>query len=327
VLAVAIAGAGFILQDSPANQPQRTASAELELLTEGIDSVEELQRSGQAFSSLLDDLATLTNKLAEDYAPNPEVKEKLPDLIQRQRALAESSPLDETVELAQQRLDEADQKVAAAAVAESPAAEPTSTTEVPAAVEETEEPTTEPTVEATPTLEIPEVALVSPSDLAPGVIAVQYDPNVTELGLRWLRVTTNTLTFVMPDSWRLRDVETDENGMAIFQLGYIFVETNVGADVLLGIDSATGGVLSSLDNPILRGDGPSGTIVEPAALNDLTGNDANVPALYYMLTTIDVVAPEAPPTETPSPTETSTPTATPTSTPTATATSEPDGDE
>jgi hypothetical protein len=324
VLAVSIAGAGFFLQDSPANQLQRSASADLEFLSEQVSTAEQLQRSGETFStSLLDDLATLTSKLAEDYAsdnPDPAVKELLPDLIVRQQLLAEASPLDETVALAQQRLDEADKKVAAANAEESP--EATITTGA-AATAASPEPTVEPTSEATSTPDIPDVALVSPADLEPGQIVTQYDASATDLGLRWWLVTTNAMTFSMPETWEITNVTVDENGLAVLEVPYVFIQTDVAGLTLL-VSTETGQVSTAFNGQevILRT--ADGSVIELADLVEVAGPDANTASLYNMLNSITLVNAAPEPTATPEATETVTPTLTATLTATPAATATPD---
>jgi hypothetical protein len=313
VLAVAIAGAGFFLDNSPANRPSQTSavSAELDYISEQIGNFEQLRARGEfVSSSLLDDLAERTGKLAEQYSQdgsNSELLGKLPDLIERQQTLlAEEDSLDEAVATAQQRLDEADQKVAAVA---SPV--PTGTSGV-AAVEPTSVTTVEETTEPDPTPEIPEVAIVSPSDLSAGQIVWQYDAVETSLGLRWWRVTTSTLTFVMSESWDLRSVITDEAGLAVLPSQYIFIETDVDGIVLV-VNSETGDVFSIDPSANLRGEGPDGALIAPDALAALAGADADWASIYIMLDSVELVTAAA--TETVPASPTATGTATPTATP------------
>jgi len=117
VFAVAIAGGGFFLQNSPAGSPPKAAlSAELNELSEKVATAEQMRASGQSVSSLLDDLSTQTSKLAEQYSsdnPNAELIAKLPDLIERQQTLLSQEDPNETLASAQERLNQADQTLAA----------------------------------------------------------------------------------------------------------------------------------------------------------------------------------------------------------------------
>jgi hypothetical protein len=125
------------------------------------------------------------------------------------------------------------------------------------------------------------------------------------------------MTFLIPDSWVFGDRDTDENGLATLPTNQIFITTDV-AGLLIAVNNETAEVVSSAGSTSLRAEGPSGAIMSAEELTELTGGDENTPVLYYMLNTIDVVAPPPTPTETPSPT--ATPTATGTATGTSTAT-------
>src|SRR5690606_19364004 len=111
-----------------------------------------LRANGQPISTtLLDDLAERTSQLAAQYAAsgqNSELLDKLPDLIQRQLDLASSTPPDDSVAAAQERLQEADEQVTSAVAADP---EASSTPDNSAADEPTAVPSESPTAEPTPT--------------------------------------------------------------------------------------------------------------------------------------------------------------------------------
>jgi hypothetical protein len=311
VLAVAIAGAGFLLENSPANRPSQTSavSREIDYISEQISNFEQLRARGEVVSSsLLDDLAERTGNLAEQYSQdgsNSELLGKLPDLIERQQSLlAEEDSLDETVAAAQQRLNEADEKFNAAA---SP--EPTSTSSV-AAVGPTSVATVE-TTEPDPTPVIPAVTIVSPADLSPGQIVWQYDASVNAHGLRWWRVTTNTMTFVMPEGWSLLRVTTDENGLAVLPTDDIFIQTDI-AGIVLVLDTVTGEILSIDPTVSLRSEGPNGSTVGLATLSQLSTDEGDLANLATMLGSVTLVTADAPAPASPTATGTATPTVTPT---------------
>lgn len=292
VLAVAIAGAGFFLQDTPANQP--SLAAELNFLTEQMNTYEQLRASGQPVSaSLLDDLAIRTSRLAEQYAaasPNSDAMEKLPELIQRQQSfLAEEGSLDETLAAAQARLNEADQRLAAANAAETATAEPTNTPDTSVAIAPTTEPTVEPTPEpvATEEIEVPDVAIVTSEELSSRQVVVQFETSETALGLSWLRVTTDSLTFVMPDSWSITNLEEDENGIVVIETDALFIQTDIDGMMLIvstlngEVNTAAGG-----EAYMLRGEGENGTTVTPEELIKITGLADNWASLYNMLVSL-----------------------------------------
>jgi hypothetical protein len=305
VVAVAVAGAAFFLQNSPANEPPRSAAlVELDYISDQVATIEQLRANGETVSTtLLDDLAERTSQLAEQYGTSnsdAELIEKLPDLIQRQLELAESSPLDESVAAAQERLAEADQKVASAAVNEP---QPTGTSEAAALTSETPEPSVEPSPEpsATPEIGLPEVTLVEPGDLSDNQIAVQLDAGETALGLRWLRVTTSTVTFLMPENWEVTNLEVDEDGLAVLPVPFVIVHTDLGLDLL--ISTLNGEVNTVLDGQqfTLRSEGADGSVIEPARLAEITAENEKLASLYNMLTSLEVV--EAGPEDTETPVE------------------------
>ena len=320
VVAVGIAGAGFFLQDSPANTPERSAfSTELNDITRDLQTLEQLNASGEAVSAiLLGELAARTSRLAEQYSeasPNSDLKEKLPGLIQRQETLLAEGDT-ETLAEAQQRLDEANQRVSQAAAEDSPEPEPTETPDTSVAVAPTPEPTTEPTAEPTATeaTVVPTVEMITSDELGPRELVVQYDADETALDLRWSRITTSTLTFVMPESWELMNVEPDEDGFASLTADAIFIQTDIDDMVL--IIATENGEVNTVANGVqhtLRIEGPDGTVQSADSLAQITGLADNWASLFHMLNSIELEELEA--------------TATPENTATATATPSPTPDE
>ena len=197
--------------------------------------------------------------------------------------------MNETLADAQARLDEADLRVAA--VDPTSEASPTETAVVAAV--ETTEPTVEATAEETPeptsTPDLPEVALVSPSDVRPNGLVWQYDDSIDDLGLRWYRVTTSTMTFVMPEAWTIENLDTDANGLAFLPVPLILVRTDLG--LTLAISTETGEVnVVNTDPPVtLRTEGVDGEPVDPAALAEITGADGAWASLFNMLNSIGLV--------------------------------------
>jgi len=310
VLAVVVAGAGFFLQNSPVNEPPRSAvRIELDYISSQVSTIEQQQANGEAVSSsLLDDLAERTSQLAEQYVsdnPDAELIEKLPDLIERQQTLADAAPQDEAVAAAQESLAAADEKVASVAAG---IPEPTGTTATTAITSATPEPSAESSPEPTATPEVtvlPEVTLVEPGDLTERQIAIQLDTSETALDLRWLRVTTNTLTFVMPQAWEITNLEVDEDGLAVLPVPFIIVRTDLGIELLI---STVNGEVNTVVNGqqfTLRSEGVEGSVTDPASLADIIGGDENIAALYNMLNSLAVV--EAAPEATPSPEASETP--------------------
>ena len=310
VLAVAIAGAGFFLQNSTATGPSRAATAaDLNYLLQQVTSAEQQQADGQTISSsLLDDLASRTIKLAENYeTADPELKATLPDLIERQKDLAAAAVPDDTVAAAQARLQEADDKVSGVGSPE------TTSTAVTTASAATSPQTAEPTVQPAATLEVPKVVIATPQDVAAGHLVFQYDPSVTDFGLRWYRVTTSTMTFAIPESWSITGTTVDASGLAVLPSDYIFVQTDV-AGLPLVISTVDGQVNTGANGQqyTLRSGGTAGSVLDAATLQQVTGGADNTASLYKMLTTITLAAapvptPAATSTATPSPTATATP--------------------
>jgi hypothetical protein len=337
VLAMAIAGAGFFLQGSPVNHRTENASAELNYISDKLEDYEQLKASGQVVSSsMLDDLATRTKDLVEKStteSPDQEVLAKLPELIDRQRQLAEDDDEsnDQALASVQQRLNEADQQVAAAAVV-SPSPEPTSTEDASAVAptpEKTVEPTAEPTEtatatpEATETVTLPALDPVDPSTLSHGQIVKQLDPNIVLLDQHWMRVTTDALRFPMPESWVITNMITDENGLAMLNSqDYLLIKTDVDGLTLI-VANSSGKVDTVIDGRqyTLREPGPSAAPMAPDDLYKLVGADTDAFALFNMLNSMEVFRESA----TPTPEATSTPESTVTSTPTAAETATPAG--
>jgi hypothetical protein len=132
---------------------------------------------------------------------------------------------------------------------------------------------------------------------------VQLDTSEGELGLRWLRVTTSTLTFVMPASWEVTNLEVDDDGLAVLPAPFIIVRTDLGMELLISI--ADGEVNTVVDGQqfTLRAEGAEGRVTDPASLAAIAGADENVAGLFYMLDSIEVVEPDAEPAATPEATE------------------------
>jgi hypothetical protein len=313
VLAVAVAGAGFLLENSPANEPLRSAlGEEIDYITNQVTTFEQQRAAGEPVSStLLDDLAERTSQLAEQAASdnaNADLIEKLPGLIDRQRTLlTEAAPPDASAAAAQANLAAADQRVAAASTT---VPEPTGTNATTAITSPTPEATvveSSPEPTATPeTTEQPAGAAVEQDDLAERELVVRSDPDETMLGLSWQRVTTRTLTFVMPDSWTLFNVTLDEDGHAVLPSDYLFIMTNVdGLGLVIRIANGEVGEVNSIDPQFnLRAGGPEGSVAAPETLSGLTGGDENIAGLFIMLNSIEVTELDAEPSATPEFTET-----------------------
>ena len=289
MLAVTVAGAGFLVQSSPTSEsPLTTAGAELLHLTEQVDSVEQLSASGEPIrSGLLDELANSTFRLAEQSSVDPDLKDRLPDLIERQQQLAQQlSPdttLGETLASAQQLLEQS--------------SESTSTTIAPTSAAAVVEPTPENTPDAVATA-TPEVheepdAAVEPSlSVQPGQVSYQPDPSVTELNLNWARVTTSSFSFVVPEGWTFSFLEFDDNGIATLPVGFIVIETDV-AGAQLAVNAETGEVmLLNEDGLLLRSEGADGEVIDVPALAAAMNNAAGTSSLYVALSSLEFTAAE-----------------------------------
>jgi hypothetical protein len=306
VLAVAVAGAGFLLQNSPANEPPRTAlGEEIDSITNQITTFEQQKAAGQEVSSSqLSDLAERTSQVAEQAVAdnaNSELLDKLPDLIDRQLDLAEATPPDESIAQAQANLAAADQRVAAAA---SPVVEPTNTsvpaaatsaTPAPTVVESTPEPTA--TQEATPE---PEGTPADPEELAARELVLQAAPDE---GDDRQRLTMNSLTFVMPDTWSLWQLDVDDDGHAVLPSDLLFVQTDIeGFVIAIRTEGDEAGEVMSIDPPYtLRTGGIEGVVAAPTTVAGITGGDPNSAGLYEMLTSLEVFDADAEPTPTATP--------------------------
>jgi hypothetical protein len=120
------------------------------------------------------------------------------------------------------------------------------------------------------------------------------------------RLTMNSLTFLMPDTWSLWQIDVDDDGHAVLPSGLLFVQTDIeGFVIAIRIEGDEVGEVMSIDPPYtLRTGGAEGVVAAPATVAGIAGGDPNSAGLYEMLTSLDVLDDdEAAPTATPDSTE------------------------
>lgn len=310
-LAITIASAAFFISSGPAND-QRMAHAELEAIERSFASMAEQWTEGDitppGMLEQIRELAVRTSTLYEHLEDEDATLERLTSLIDRQQefiSYAESSG-NSHPELASARelLQETEQKIGSTvAVVEPQTPIQTATAEL-AATEEPElpsptpsdelatpeptEPVSEPTEEPDPTATTAPVEPIERDDLQPNQILVQLDEADETLEIDWLRISTLTISFVVPDSWT--------SGLNPNALG---VETLVADYVVFTLPQTEGPVVTpvvvSLRNgdvfALIDGEQHSLRLADEALgeeeLASLVGEIS--PALYHFLTSIEVV--------------------------------------
>ncbi|HEX5140676.1 MAG TPA: hypothetical protein VFX19_07015 [Dehalococcoidia bacterium] len=302
VIAIMVATIGFFLTSDLARGPgaAQTASANLDYLEQQLDVVEQHQAEGiKTSSSLLIELTNLTSTLADqadDADAGQPLRERLPALIERQKdavqtAVVTSSQPDPELIQAAQKLDQAETKVAATRT-DVPATQ-TPSTALGANPTSTPQPTstTEPTPEATA---VGPSEPAKPVDLEPGQVLVQPDPRDQTYAtgtnpLPWMRVSTTDMTFVMDSRWTITNLETDENGFAVFSGGTLAIQTGNAAVPSLYISTRTGDTRALINGvpTQIRTEGKDGKVIDATKLLELTGANQIAPFLYHFATSIE----------------------------------------
>jgi hypothetical protein len=328
VLALSIAGLGFLVTggNGPSSAPQ-TANANLvAYIDKQLTVVEQQQARGESGSSaVLAELISLTTNLTTqlDSSSTPAgVIDKLPDLIERQKKavdIAVSSGAAPELAQADQQLDDANARLAAAAQASATvaASSPTTVTALSQPVP-TDTPAPSP---APPTASAQEPAVVSGDQVFIG--SAIGDTTAGEL---WTAVHTSNIRFVVPSRWQLDEFKVDKNGLAVLANNEVVVRANEGGhDMTVVISVNSGEVIALIDGERvqLRDEGPHGATIDSAVLADKAGLEA--PLLHHLIESVELLEQPTPtptasptPTATASPTPTASPSPSPTSTPTKT---------
>ena len=248
ISAVAIASlGGGTSNDSP--------DAQLAALEQEISSIEQRTQQGQPIAAgELEDLAEKTSLITNTIdGQDLERAEKIGGLILRQQeVVAQQISTDEQLLLeAEQKLLEAQQQLLAAAIAS-----PTVAAVVVDPTEEATSPVEEDPPDPTPTPE-----------LAPNEVRVGSTVDDTH-GLVWQQVSTESINFVMPESWRLL-LEPGADGTLIQTSLVLAFETD-GEDPIFVLITQQGEAIARVNQVALRlrGPGPDGATVAAETLAD-----------------------------------------------------------
>jgi hypothetical protein len=224
-----------------------------------------------------------------DDQPAPEVAHKLEGLTARSEALSLSASKEPELTQAQEELEEAQTKLrvfAASVITPEP-------TQAAALVAPTEEPSASPTAEATQKPAATTTAVPAPPRTQVRT-AISRDK---AYGLEWLEVKTGNTTFLMPSSWRLLNVNGDENGILSIKDSFLGVDTGGAPSVMLVIVPTTGQVNAAIAGTSLplRSGGADAQIIAPDALakaTELAGVDEEVVlALHHFVLSMNVTGP------------------------------------
>jgi len=263
VVAIAI-GVAAVASFSGGGTPN-SADAQLAALEQQIIKVEQATQQGRPISGAeLDNLASLTTQITEtlDDEPDLERADKIGGLILRQQEVVKQIDPDEPeLAQAQEKLTDAQEKLEQFAAL---AATPTVAAALvePAATENTLTPEATKEPEPTPTRE----------PIASGEVRRTLEVDDHNSDLTWQRITTSTISFVIPDDWRLLNVETDENGILTQSNSVLGIETSGETPVII-ILSQYGEAIAQINGVAvqLRGGGPEADTVAPNALVDYVG--------------------------------------------------------
>jgi hypothetical protein len=230
--------------------------AQLAALEEQVSSIEQRNLQGDAIEvGELESLAEKTSLITETLDDQDfEQAQKVGGLILRQQKVIETQGSIGDTQLAetQQKLEEAQQKLDGST---SP-----SPTAVAAIVSNTEEPAVTATDE-------PAEPSPTPAPLAPGEVRVEASSDTTA-GLTWKQITTEDLSFRIPDSWRLR-VDPDENGVLTQTGSYLAFETG-GENPIFVLITKQGQTQAQVKQVSLqlRGPGADGDTIAAETLAD-----------------------------------------------------------
>ncbi len=229
--------------------------AQLAALEQEVSSIEERTLQGQEVTvQELEDLAEKTSLITNIIDQQDLGRaEKIGGLILRQQEVfANQASTNETqLAEAQQKLLEAQQKLGT--VAASP-------TVAVAVIEPTQEP-------AETATEEPLATEPEPVPLGPAEVRVEPTGDST-YGLTWQRVSTTSLSFVIPESWRLI-LDPDEDGVLTQTSSYLWLETD-GDDPIILLITDQGETIAQISQValLLRGPGAAGATIAPETLAD-----------------------------------------------------------
>lgn len=260
------------------NSPQ-SADAQLAVLEQQISNLEKQTQAGQPVSSsVLLDVTKKINQLTETLDDEPAIAraEKLEGLTARQQEVVtkQTTSDDPALAQAQEQLDEAQAnlRLFAALVASPTQAAalvvPTGPSASPTAVNPAPTPTREP--------------------VARGQVRKALVRDDTTYDLTWVRITTSDVSFVLPDSWRLLNVEPDQNGILTLNSTILGIDTGGDPSVIIIISPTTGeaNALIKGNSVRLRGAGPDGGTIAPDLLAAATGEVGL--ALHHFVLSISV---------------------------------------
>jgi hypothetical protein len=282
VIALAVATLAPFTDNSPKTADALAALEQQITKLEGQEQVNasELLRVTRGINAIADTL---------DDQPAPEVAHKLEGLTARSEALSLSASKEPELTQAQEELEEAQTKLrvfAASVITPEP-------TQAAALVAPTEEPSASPTAEATQKPAATTTAVPAPPRTQVRT-AISKDK---AYGLEWLEVKTGNTTFLMPSSWRLLNVNGDENGILSIKDSFLGVDTGGAPSVMLVIVPTTGQVNAAIAGTSLplRSGGADAQIIAPDALakaTELAGVDEEVVlALHHFVLSMNVTGP------------------------------------
>jgi hypothetical protein len=191
------------------------ADAQLAALEQQITDLEQRSLQGQPVTAgELEDLAQKTSLITNAIDEfDDERADKIGGLILKQQDFAEQAKSSgDDLTAVQQTLLEAQQKLGGTEPTATAAAAVVEPTQAPA-------PTSGPAVESTP------------EPLAPGEVRVE-DIDDTTYGLAWQQVSTESFSFLIPDTWRLW-VDEGEDGELTFSGDFLALDTDGDAPIIV----------------------------------------------------------------------------------------------
>jgi hypothetical protein len=270
VLAIAIGVGAFVSLDGGSTP---SADAQLAALELQITNLQERTLQGQPVTAgELEDLADKTSSITNTIDNQDlERAEKIGGLIVKQQELAQQAD-DPGLAGAQQKLDEAQQKLGAATGV---------TPTIAAAVVEAASPTPVVTQEPTPS--------PTPEPFGPGEVRVAAIEDNT-LDLNWQSATTANISFVIPDDWRLLGVEQSSDDTLIQTSNVLAFDTGGDTPVIVLV-TQQGESIAQIQGVALqlRAAGPDGDTITLETLAD--NLDETGLALYRFVQSIEVTAP------------------------------------
>jgi hypothetical protein len=276
IVAAVIAVAAVL---SLGGHPADSADAQLAALEAQVTQVELLSQHGQPVSGAqLDNLASLTTQITETLNDEPDLEraDKIGGLILRQQEVVKQVTTDEPeLAQAQAKLTDARAKLdefAALVASPTVAAAVVAPTDV-----ESSSPTPEATAEPKPT--------PTREPIADGEYRRALVQDDDTSGLTWEKISTSTISFLVPTNWHVIGLGQDQNGVAILEGQYIRIDTDGAEPIIIIISPADGSVNALIQgNPalLLRGPGPDGETIAPETLVGAVG-DVGIPLHHFVL--------------------------------------------